>query len=189
MRKLSFPSLCFIVMLALSSCTKDNVQPNPTPVIPVIDNPQNNYSTAYSDWTTDGILTWNEAGTASEPSRTSDWFAPLLTQERIDAGGVVLVYAKSAIDNSIHPMPWNDGAANNERVNSYDATAVAGSIVVNHSCTINGVLEVPRNSHDISFRYIIVGPHIPAANAREITISELGSMPYEEVVKLLGIPD
>ncbi|HVG14606.1 MAG TPA: hypothetical protein VM935_06585 [Chitinophagaceae bacterium] len=189
MRKLSFPSLCFIVMLGLSSCTKDNVQQNPTPGNQVVDNPQTNYSTSYSDWTSDGLLSWDVAGTATEPSITSNWFAPMVTQERIDAGGVVLIYAKSSIDGSVHPLPWNDGAINNERVNSYDAAAVAGSIVVNHSSSINGVSEVPQNSNNVSFRYIIVGPHIPAANAREITISELGAMPYEEVVRLLGIPE
>src|SRR5687768_10232967 len=101
MRKLSFP-FCFIAMLCLAGCTKDNVQQNPAPANPVIEAPQNNYSTAYSDWTSDGLLTWNEAGTTSDTARTSDWLAPLLTQERIDAGAVVLIYAKSAIDGTVH---------------------------------------------------------------------------------------
>ena len=92
MQKQSLVSLTVILMLFLSACTKEDVQ-NPISSNSGQSYSQDPYVLSYSNWTTDASLAWSD-GTMTEPSRESFLDAPELTQEMIDAGSFVLVYAK-----------------------------------------------------------------------------------------------
>ena len=186
MRKQSFLSLSVILMLFLSGCTKENFQNYNS--VPVENNNQEPYSVSYSDWNIDANLSWSDNATP-ELSRQSELAAPELTQEMLDAGSFVLMYAKSNADGSVQAMPAVYSDLNNDETNTYFASPVAGSVSLSHTRSIGGTFEVPNDSNEISFRYIIVTPNTPDPNGRPITIFELLSMPYKDVVNLLGIPE
>jgi len=187
MRKQSFLSLSVILMLFLSACTKEDVQN------PISSNSGQNYSQdpyviSYSNWTPDASLTWSD-GTTTEPSRESDLNAPELTQEIIDDGGFVLVYAKSTLDGSEQIMPAEFYDVNNSETNIYGAHHVNGAIKFSHTRLVNGAFEVPNDLNEISFRYIIVKLSTPDPYARQLTINDFMYMPYKDVVSLLSIPE
>lgn len=188
MRKLSFLALSVIVMLFLSGCTKEDNLQNSNPVNPVENNPQEDpYSVSYSNWTTNASLSWSE-GSTTEPSRESDIIAPELTQQMIDAGSFLLIYAKSTVDGSVQSMPAEYSDLDNV-TNTYSASYSAGSIFLSHTTSFNGVFEVPDDSNEISFRYIIITPNTPAPNGRPVTIDDFRDMSYEDVADLLSIPE
>ena len=187
MRKQSFLSLSVILMLFLSGCTKENLQ-NYNPAIQTEDNQQDAYSFSYSDWTNDANLSWSY-GATTEPSRQSDLVVPALTQEVIDSGALVLIYGKSNIDGSVQIIPAQYFDSNNNETNAYSASYVAGSISLLHTRSVDGAFEVPDDSNEISFRYIIVKPNTPDPNGRPITNYGFQYMSYKEVVDLLGISE
>ena len=187
MRKQSFLSLTVILMLFFSACTKEDLQNN-NPSTPVENNSLDAQVISYSNWTADASFSWSD-GATTEPSRQFDLAAPELTQELLDAGSFVLVYAQSTIDGSIQAMPVSYSDVTNNESNFYSATYAVGSISVSHTRSVNGVFEVPNDSNEISFRYIVVKPNTPDPNGRQITIYDLVYMPYKDVVNLLGIPE
>jgi hypothetical protein len=187
MRKQSFLSLSVIVMLFLSGCTKENLQ-DYNPAIPTEDNQQDPYSVSYSEWTGGVNLSWSD-GATTEPSRQSDLAVPDLTQEVIDAGALVLVYAKSNVDGTIQAMPAEYSDLSNNEINTYSASSVAGSISLSHTKSVDGAFEVPDDSNEISFRYIIVKPNTPDPNGRPVTNYGFQYMSYAEIVNLLGISE
>jgi hypothetical protein len=174
-------------MLFLSACTKEDLQNN-NPSTPAGNNSPDPYVISYSNWTADASFSWSD-GATTEPSRQFDLAALELTQELLDAGSFVLVYAQSNIDGSVQAMPAVFSDVNNNESNSYSANYVAGSISLSHTRSVNGVFEVPNDSNEISFRYIVVKPNEPDPNGRQITIYDLLYMPYKDVVNLLGIPE
>jgi hypothetical protein len=189
MRKQSFLSLSVILMLFLSACTKeDNLQYNPGNN-PVEDNSQAPYSFSYSNWTADTNLTWSD-GATTEPTRQSQLAVPELTQDVIDAGGFVLVYAQSNADGTIQaatPAAFFD-LSTNER-NTYSANYQAGFVSLSHTRFVDGIAEVPNDSNEISFRYFVITPNTPDPNGRPMTMDDLRYMPYQGLVSLLGIPE
>ena len=187
MRKQSFLSFSVVLILFLSGCRKENL-PNYNSATPVENNPQDPFSFSYSNWTTDASLSWSDGGT-TEPSRQSDLIGPELTQDAIDAGALVLVYAKSDVDGSIQTMPATYSNLNNNETNTYFASTIPGSIKVSHTRSVDGANEVPGDSNEISFRYIIVKPNTPDANGRPMTIYDFHYMSYKDVVDFLGIPE
>ena len=187
MRKQSFLSLGLILMVFLSACTKEDVSnSNPPGTTPSYAHEP--YVLSYSNWTTDASLSWSE-GTTTEPSRQSDLNVPELTQQMIDSGVFVLIYAQSAIDGTVQIMPADFTYTNSNESNIYSAFHLNGLIKVSHTRLVNGVYEVPNDYNEISFRYIIVKPGEPDPNGRQITINQFLSMPYLDVVNSLGIPE
>ena len=187
MQKQSLVSLTVILMLFLSACTKEDVQ-NPISPNSGQSYSQDPYVLSYSNWTTDASLAWSD-GTMTEPSRESFLDAPELTQEMIDAGSFVLVYAKSIIGGSEQIMPAEFYDVNNSETNVYGAHHVIGGIKVSHTRLVNGAYQVPNDLNEISFRYIIVKLSAPDPNARQLTINDFMYMPYKDVVSLLSIPE
>ena len=184
MLKQSFLSLSVISILLLSGCTKADLNSSPGAGAPVA----NAYSVSYSNWNNDADLVWSD-GATTEPSRQSELIAPELTQEMLDAGSIVLVYAKSNVDGTVQIMPAAYSDVNNNETNTYSATHVAGSISVSHTRTVNGLFEIPVDVNETSFRYIIVNPATPDPNGRAYTADSFLYMSYQEVVNLLGIPE
>lgn len=187
MRKQSFLYLSVILMLFFSACTKESVE-NYNPSAPSRDYPQDAYSVSYSNWTSDANLSWSDGGNA-EPSRQATLTAPELTQEMIDGGSVVLMYAQSNVNDSVQIMPVEYTDANNNETNFYSSSHVEGSITVLHTRTVDGVFEMPEDVNEISFRYITVTPNSPDPNGRQLTIDQFLNMPYKDVVALLGVPE
>lgn len=187
MRKQSLLSLSVILMLFLSSCTKENL-PNYNPSTPSGNYTPEPHVVSYSNWTTDASLTWSD-GATTEPSRQFDLAVPELTQEELDGGSFVLIYAKSNVDGSVQPIPAQYTNLNNNEIHSYTANYVAGAISFSHTKSVNGIFEVPNDSNEISFRYIVVRPNVPDPNGRVMTIYDFLSTPYSDVINLLGIPE
>jgi hypothetical protein len=173
-------------MLFLSGCQKEDSQNYNPPTAG--GNSQNYYSVSYSNWTNDANLSWSD-GATTEPSRQTEIAAPELTQEMIDAGSVVLVYAQSNVDGSVQPMPAEYADANNDETNVYSANNVAGTILLSHTRSVAGAFQVPGDLNGINFRYIIVTPNTPDPNGRPLTIDNFRYMSYHEVVEVLGIPE
>jgi hypothetical protein len=188
MRKQSFLSLSVVLMLFLSACTKEDNLENYNPPTPVENNTQDPYSVSYSYWTADASLTWSD-GATTEPSRESDLIASELTQEMIDAGSFVLMYAKSNLDGAVQAMPAEYSDLTSNETNSYYASYSAVSIFLSHKRSIDGTFEIPNDSNEISFRYIIVTPNTPDPNGRPVTIDDFRDKSYKEVVDLFGIPE
>ena len=187
MLKQSFLSLGAISILLLSGCTKTDLNSSLGADAP----DANAYSFSYSSWNSDADLVWSD-GATTEPSRQSELVVPDLTQQMLDSGSIVLVYAKSAkpnVDGPVQIMPAAYLDVNNNETNTYSATHVAGSIFVSHTRTVNGVFEVPNDLNETSFRYIIVNPATPDPNGRAYTVDSFLYMSYGEVVDLLGIPE
>ncbi len=174
-------------MLFLSACTKENLQDN-TSVTPVEDYPQDASVVSFSNWIADADVTWSD-GATTEPSRQFDLAVPELTQELIDSGSFVLIYAKSTIDGSVQIMPTSYSNLNNDETDTYSAIYLTGAISLSHTRSVNGVFDVPGDSNDISFRYIVVKPNTPDPNGRQMNIYDLLYKPYIDVVELLGIPE
>ena len=187
MRKQSFLSLSLILMLFLSSCTKEN-HPDYNPSTPTGYYAQEPSVISYSNWTIDASLAWSD-GATDEPSRQFDLAVPELTQELLDDGSFVLIYAKSNIDGTVQPMPAEYTDLNNNETNSYSANYTPGAISLVHIKSVNGTPEVPNDSNEISFRYIVVKPNTPDPNGRSLTSYDFHNKPYSEVISLLGIPE
>ncbi|HZH65674.1 MAG TPA: hypothetical protein VEY10_12345 [Flavisolibacter sp.] len=185
MRKQSFLSLSVILMLFTAGCSKENLQVQ-NPAIQIETTPKANYSSSYSGWSADVDLNWSDGATI-EPSRVSELPVPDLTQQMLDDGSIVLIYAKSHIDGSVQSMPAAYSYLNNE-TNAYSASHLAGSIFISHTKTVNGTSEVPTDANEISFRYIIVKPYTADPNGRAIIMDAFLQMSYKEVVDLLRIP-
>lgn len=175
-------------MLVLSACTKENTLPDRNPAIPLENNKQDPYSSSYSNWTTDLSLSWND-GATTDPSRQTEWAVPELTQELLDAGSFVLIYAKSNVDGLVQTMPAQFSDVSSDEINSYSATSLPGAITVLHTRSLDGTYEIPNDANEISFRYIIVNPNTPDPNARQITMDDFLNMSYNDVVNILGIPE
>jgi hypothetical protein len=186
MRKLSFLSLG--IMLLLSSCTKEDNFSDYNPGTPVDYNEPAPYSVAYSSWTADANFTWSD-GAATEPTRETTMDVPELTEEALNAGGFVLLYAQSKTDGAVQVVPAAFGSLNNEEVNNYSASYIAGQISLAHTRLVNGNPEVPNDANDISFRYIVIIPNTPDPNGRPITVDDLRGMPYQGLISVLGIPE
>lgn len=188
MLKQSFYSLSIILVLFLSACTKDDLPNNNYSTTQAGNNFQEPFITSYSNWTEDVSLNWFD-GATTEPSRQFDIPVPELTQEELNAGGFVLVYAKSNIDGSIQPMPAQFYDLNNDETNTYSVAYNDGVISLLHTRVINGVPEAPADANEVSFRYIVVKPNTPDPNGRTMTANDLLNKAYPEVIALLGIPE
>jgi hypothetical protein len=186
MRKLSF--LFLGIMILLSACTKYDALENYKPGTPVENNEPVPYSVAYSNWTADANFTWSE-GAATEPARETTMDVPELTEEALNAGGFVLIYAQSKTDGVVQVIPAAFGSLNNEEVNNYTANFIPGQISLLHTRLVNGNPEVPNDANEISFRYIVIIPNTPDPNGRPVTVDDLRGMPYQGIVSLLGIPE
>jgi hypothetical protein len=186
MQKLSFLSLS--IMLLLSACTKYDPLENYKPGTPVDYYEPAPYSVAYSSWTADANLTWSD-GAATEPTRETTMDVPELTEEALNAGSFVLIYAQSKTDGAVQVVPAAFGSLNNEEVNNYAANFIPGQISLVHTRLVNGNPEVPNDANEISFRYIVIIPNTPDPNGRSVTIDDLRGMPYQGIVSLLGIPE
>jgi hypothetical protein len=188
MRKLSFLSLSVMLLLFLSSCTKEDNLSNYNPGTPAEDNEQAPYSFSYSNWTANANLSWAD-GTSSEPTRESELAVPELTEEVINAGGFVLLYAQSKTDGAVQVIPAAFAGINTNEVNTYAASYEAGLISLSHGRLVDGSPDVPNDLNEISFRYIVIIPNTPDPNGRPVTIDDLRNMPYQGIVSLLGIPE
>jgi hypothetical protein len=111
----------------------------------------------------------------------------MLTQQALDTGSFVLVYAKSNVDGLVTAMPAVYGGASGE-LNTYTAQPAAGVVGITRTTLINGVFEPPVDGQEYSFRYIIVTPVAPSANTRVPAIADFWSLSYEEVVSYFRIP-
>ena len=186
MRKQSFLPLSLIIMLFFSACTKED-QNNYTPA-PIQNNSQAPFAVSYSNWTTDASLNWSD-GSTTEPSRQFDIAVPELTQEQLDAGNFVLIYAKSNVFGTIQVLPAEFSQEDTGETHVYSAAYVAGAISLSHTKSVNGTPEMPADANEISFRYTVVSPGTPDPNGRAMTINELVNKPYQELISLLGIPE
>jgi hypothetical protein len=188
MRKQSFLSLSVILMLFLSACTKEDNLQHYNPGTPVENNQQAPYSFSYSQWTTEANLSWSE-GATTEPTRQAQLAVPELTQDVIDAGGFVLLYALSNADGAVQAIPAAFFDLNTDEKNIYSASYESGSISLSHTRLVNGTAEVPNDSNEISFRYFVITPNTPDPNGRTMTIDDLRDMPYQGLLDLLGISE
>ena len=187
MRKQSFLSLSLIIMLFFSACTKEDQSNNYTPA-PIQNNSQAPFVVTYSNWTTDASLNWSD-GNTTEPSREFALAVRELTQEQLDAGNFVLVYAKSDVYGTIQVLPAEFSNEETGETHIYSADYQAGAISLSHTKSVNGTPEMPADANEIRFRYIVVSPGTPDPNGRAMTINELVNKPYQELVTLLGIPE
>ncbi|HVF97139.1 MAG TPA: hypothetical protein VM871_07460 [Flavisolibacter sp.] len=189
MKKLSFLSFCLIAILSFVGCTKDDAHL----LSSSDDRTQGAFTATSSQWTTDADFTWEDEPGAAEPNRKAIWGIPDLTQDMIDKKQLLL-YAKSNVDGSVQPVPSVFTDPNSDKADFYHAEATPGAVSFGHKTTVAGVHETPSDANGISFRYIIVTPtnspnNDPALNIgmRIITLDDLQTMSYEDVVSLLGI--
>lgn len=176
------------IMLLFSACTKEDHLTNYNAGTPVEDNEPAAYSVAYSSWKADANFAWSD-GATTEPSRETIMEVPELSQEVLDAGGYVLLYAQSKTDGAVQVVPAAFGDFSQNELNNYVAHYTAGSISLAHTRLVNGSPELPNDANNISFRYIVIIPNTPDPNGRPATVDDFRGMPYAGIISLLGIPE
>lgn len=188
MRKQSFLALSFLAVLFLTSCTKDDLEFSNSTTPNGVSYQDPFQVVSYSNWTADADLTWSD-GSITQPSRQFALPVPELTEEQLSDGSFVLLYARSEVDGTVKAMPADFSDENNNEINNYSAFYNAGVVLLSHTKSVNGSFETPVDANQISFRYIVVKPGTPDPNGRPMTIYDLLTKPYEEVVNLLAIPN
>ena len=183
MRKLSFLFISCIAILALSSCTKENLVKSTSPAT----NPDP-LSVAYSEWTGNETFSWKEGATVTVPNQEANWIIPDLTQELLDRGSTVLVFAKSKDTDEVQqvPLQYVSGSTGNI-VDTYDTQIQAGNLLFIHTKIVDGNYVAPTNLNNFALRYIIVTEDSHALGRP--AVMDFRSMSYNEVIKTLNIPE
>ena len=185
MRKLSFLALSFFAALAFTSCTKDVDVIRPLAPSNVTLNP---YTVTHSEWTGIETFSWAEGLSSTIPSQEANWSIPELTMEALDAGSVVLVYAKNRDTEEVLPVPVSYVSGPTDNINDfYDTRIEAGNIFFSHTKSVDGNYEAPTDLNNVNLRYIIVSENIYVTGRTAVT--DFRSMSYAEVVKTLNIPE
>ena len=184
MRKLSFLTICCFVIIAQSSCTKEVVdRPSSGSVVT-----QNPYTVSYSEWTGIETFTWAEGAATTYPSHEATWNVLSLTPEVLDAGGTVLVFAKSKDTEEVLPMPVSYISGPTDNVTDFYDTAVEpGNIFFTHTKMVDGNYEAPTDLNNVTLRYIIIQPHI--FDLGRTPVADFHSMTYAQVIEMLNIPE
>ncbi len=156
MRKFTFLSLCFSMLILISSCTKDKAPP------PVVDPPQEQPPIVfYSDWVEESSLSWSDTLVGSDPNLRTVWDAPGLTQSVID-NGAILVYARTNSDVNVRIFPAIIFDSNNSDFESYNNSPTVASFELWHNKSVGGVFEMPSVNSNIIFRCIFLENAPPA---------------------------